>query len=206
MNEEFHNADEDFFPPITQEDYDFTMQVEKEFDVPFDQLLWFIREIRYDIQDDLAEIKDDSEIAYQIMLERLFDSDVKIKEINITTNKGIVKITKSDLFFEYVCNAIQKMQLKLERLLNSESPIFKSMEKDILFHSIISHFAETSLNEFQQRVVIGMFIVHFKLGKPVKTEKEWNEKETESQDYPHYLSDIVKSRLKKFKGISFYRT
>jgi hypothetical protein len=52
------------------------------------------------------------------------------------------------------------------------------------------------------RVVIGMFIVHFKLfkGTLMMTEGEFNNRflDLEVQDYKHYLSDRVKSRMKKY--------
>lgn len=193
-------SDNDFFPPIIGEDNDFALKIKKEYDVPFDELCLLIREIRWSIHDDLSEIKDRSEIVYDMLLKRVFDSDARILKIDIVTNKGSVSITKSDIFLNLFSFIINRAKYKLQTLLNSENSKNRLFENYFLLHSIFTYFNGTSLNKFQQRVSIGMFLVHFKLGKPVMTEEEFNANPTGHTDYKHYLNDIVKSRLKKYLG------
>lgn len=193
-------SDNDFFPPIIAEDYDFALKIKKEYDVPFNELCLLIREIRWSIHDDLSEIKDRSEIVYNMLLKRVFDSDARILKIDIATNKGSVTITKSDIFFNFFSFVFKSAQYKLHKLLNSENSRNRLYENYFLLYSIFTYFNGTSLNKFQQRVSIGMFLVHFKLGKPVMTEKKFNANPTGHKDYKHYLNDIVKSRLKKYLG------
>jgi translation elongation factor EF-G len=66
------------------------------------------------------------------------------------------------------------------------------------FDVTVLYAHNTSLGKFQKEVLVGMFIVYFKLywGTPVKTEEEYNENPS-ALSYKHYLSGIVQSRLKK---------
>ena len=181
---------------ITQEDHNFALMVNKEYDLPIDELCSLIRNARNDIEYwSLKKFDSNLVSPYKEFAENLFSSDAIIKKICITTNKGIIEINDSDSFFTFFSQPIHKMKSKFEK---DKDYLIKYMTKLGPFDIILSYFNNTSLGEFQKRVAIGMFIIYFKIGKPILTETEWNLKPREALSYKHYLSRIVKDRLKKY--------
>jgi hypothetical protein len=189
-------------PEITPEDEIFACKVLKQYKIPIDSLHLLIRYVRYYLTEWKEEWKEDFILQDDFL--KIFGPTDEIKEIIIKTDKETVKIKYPDLLFNWCLISIKRLKFRFKKQIKSSNNFIRSHEQSLLLDLILSGLTET-LNKFQQRVVIGMFLVYFKIGNPLMTEQEFELKRkeslTETQDYKHYLSDIVKSRLKKIQEI-----
>ncbi len=199
---DLHLTPENLLPAITPQDQEFAQKIVKEFDLSIDEISWLVRDIRNGIETGgiAAECKEDSKLRSSLLhLEKLFAPKVKIKELNITTDRGTVKIKSSDPMFRYFNSPIIRMRRKLEKELKQENDYLNSLSKKTPVNKIFLYFYEaTSLNKNQVFLAIGMLMIHFQLfgNKPLWTEKEFDP-DSGYYDYKHYLSDRVRRRLKK---------
>ena len=197
-------------PPITPEDHNFALRIKKEYNkkkynLSFNELCWLIRDVRDTLQEGFSELKEDSRL--RDTYEKLFASDVEIKGISINTNKGDIKISSTESLFNYFLIQIKKIHSEFDKTLNSEDDFLNRMGKQSAFLKTVVYCDETSLGPFQKKVVIGMFLVHFRLykGKPLLTEPGFKTKQSEGEllgypSYKHYLVEIVENRLKKYSS------
>jgi hypothetical protein len=195
---------EDLHDPITSEDEAFASKLSKEYKLSFEDISMLLREFRYSVQDGLPEyLFDDLENGgikkryEQILINRL------LKSITIETENGSLIINSSDPFFKYFSLPIQRAIKKIERLVNSEKEKMKSVLMNFVFLDVYMYLRRNnSLSKFKIYVILGLFLVHFKVykGKALLTEKEYKPEDYEAQDYEHYLYDRVKSRLKNFSN------
>lgn len=190
----------DTLPEITQEDEIFAGKISQDYNAPIEGLSRLIREVRFY----LSEWADDciSKADYQ----KIFGADVEIRGISITTNKGTIETKSPDIFFFWCYLAIRGIRSKVENDINSANRSERSTEEVFLLELIMLYFSKTSLPKLQQRAAIGLFLVYFKIGNPPLTEQEFKAEKNKgkflnTQDYKRYLSDNIKSRLKKFQGI-----
>ena len=196
-------TDKNLSPAITDEDQEFAVRISKEYKkIPLNEIRRLTSEVRNYIQNGIPGFTEvDLVSPYKEYVEMLFPSDAEIINLSITTDKGTVKIKNTDSFFKYFTTPIQRMRAKFYK---EQNYLMKILESQVPFDSIRSYMETTPLGAFQKRVVIGMFICHFKIGKHVMTEQEFKtdqehgENPIETQSYKRYLSDIVKSRLNFF--------
>jgi hypothetical protein len=124
---------------------------------------------------------------------------IEFRKISITSNKGTIDIDATHPFFEYYFYPqIKRIELLRSKTLSSQNKEIAKWLVDLPLRRIWLFFNRTTLGKFQQRVVTGLLLVHFKLFKnrPIITAEEWKENPTQAISYKHYLSDIVKTRLK----------
>ena len=190
-------TNDEFYPPITKEDYNFALKINRKYAIPTAELSSLVREIRWNV--DLYKIKSLSKVTLDKFHEIVFPNDAVIQMINITTNKGSITLRKSDIFFDFFSSIILQTKNKIDNLYNADDKKERLDEAYSILFFITYNISHTSLKKFQKLVLIGQFIAHFQLGKSVMTEEEFNHKPTDAQDYDHYLYDIVKSRIKKYK-------
>lgn len=197
---------EDEFTPLSSEDDAFAFDISKDYDVPFEGLSRLIRDFRSNILNDIPNFE---------LVEYLLKKNFKKYEqklfyaetisITIKTNKGQITIKPSDPYFKYFNPPIKRIKVSIEKLLNTERTIGKSLFREQLYLSIYYYLVEqNSLKKFRIYGIIGKFMVHFKIfiGKPLMTKKEWEGSNNEAPSYEAYLNNIVKSRLKKiFKNL-----
>ena len=189
--------------PLNDNDREFANKIEMAYQVPYNELCQLIKELREEIDWDLNAPRYLSEFQFDEFSEKLLASDVQIKEICITTNRGVVRLRKHDLFFDRFLSACQKVIFKISRRFNLihpyKEPSHPKFENEFGFFSIVMFFRKSALKKFQQYVAIGSFLAYFKLSeKPIRTEEEFNDDPNLTGDYKHYLYNIVKSRLKKY--------
>ncbi len=190
-------TNDEFYPPISKEDYNFVLKINKKYDITISELSSLVREIRWNV--DLYKIKSLSKVTLDRLQKIVFPNDAVIQMINISTNKGSITLRKSDIFFEYFSSIFLRTKDTVKTLYNADDKKGRLADDYFILFSIAYNIFNTSLIIFQKRVVIGKFIAHFHIGKKVKTEDEFYPNKQEVQDYDHYLNDIVKSRLKKYK-------
>ncbi len=200
INKYYFLKDINSLATIIPDDDDFASEMNMKYDVPIDDLRWLIRDIRDGIQKNQYDFNAGMLSRDKHFWDMLCSPGIEFKKISITSNMGVIDIEASHPFWEvYFYPQILKIESLRSKILDSQTKDIKFYQIDIPLNKIWKFFNRTSLGEFQKRVAIGMFLVHFKLykGKPYLTESEWND-QTEAQDYDHYLSDIVKARLKGF--------
>lgn len=206
------NLDEynEYFSKLNQEDKAFALKVIQEYDVPVDWLCVFIANIRNATLGHLEngwEVDPSGTLSFSEMRDikqKIRDSasilDEKVKEISITTSKGIVKVNPSDYVFSLFHLPIYKLKKEYEKYLTSDLVISKEMtingSLSLLYSCLIT---KSSLKKSHRYEIIGMFLVHFKLypGKPLLTKPEYDPGIREADTYKRYLYNIVKSRMKK---------
>jgi hypothetical protein len=207
--------DIDIVPPLSKEDKEFALRLENETHLPIEALYFVVGQFRLSIENQVNEA---AQLNLSIHLDRFYPEigksykkyiksllapNLEIESITVKTNKGTIKLNPSDHLFKSLYISIQRFRKKLDNVINSKRSAFKSGLLDSLLLYLILFFRlNAKLSKFQMRVVIGMFIVHFKVfkGKLIMTEDEFNisSLDLEVQDYKHYLSERVKSRMKKY--------
>jgi hypothetical protein len=198
INKYYFLKDIDSLSPITDDDNDFATDVNKEFGVSIDDLRWLIRDIRQGLLKCQEDFNEGMALLDQHFWDIFCGSETELKKVSITSTLGTIDIEKSHPFWEvYFYPQILKIKSLHSKILADQKSDFKFWLIDLPLNKIWKFFDRTSLNDFQKRVAIGMFLVHFKLwkGKPYLKKSEWND-QMEAQDYKHYLSDIVKTRLR----------
>lgn len=187
-------------PEITQEDYYFAVLRKRDYDkLPFDDLCWLIRDLRFIIQKYETDFKAGTSSMSQNFWDKLCANGIIFKSISITSDKGTIDLTANHPLFEhYFYPQLKKIKLLHHEILESQSKEWKYYLIDLPFHNIWKFLNTTNLGEFQKRVITGMFLVHFKLNriKPIMTEPEWEDNPDYADSYKHYLSDRVKTWLK----------
>jgi hypothetical protein len=187
-------------PEISLNDSSFAEKVFNEYDkLPFDDLCWLIRDIRYGIQRYKADYEAGMLSMNSNFWEKLCANGLEFKSISITSNKGTIELTAGHPIFEhYFYPQFKKIKLLQRDILESQSKGQKFYMVNLPFNNIWRFLNTTQLGEFQKRVITGMFLVYFNLykDKPLMTEKEWNKDPTYAATYKHYLSDTVKGWLK----------
>jgi hypothetical protein len=106
---------------------------------------------------------------------------------------------------------LEQLMRELRYYLNKPTPlkvnadIFEETKAAFLFELIIIFFAGTTLKITNKKIALGLFLLHFKIGNPILTESEFLKKKRKenlsAQDYKHYLAELVRARLRKFKSI-----
>ena len=181
---------------MKEQDKAFAEKVNQEYPkLPLDQLCEMVATVRIII---------DTEKQYKPLktpCSGLLDPELEVQEFVLKTNKGDITINKVHQPQDF-----RALENGLEILKNIQKKEYDSFVKYLDRVSMQGPMLktklfldETPLGEFQKRVVIGMFIVHFELyrpDKPILTEKEWQKSDKHDQSYKHYLADIVKNRLK----------
>ena len=188
-------------PSVTPEDHEFALMVQKEYkvhDLPFDELCWLILNVRYTLKDRFLVLEEYSNEEFQKYSDKLFANDAEIKEINITTNKGIVNFNPSDDLFSYFKSPIDKIKWNIKREKNIDIEHIKRMSMEIAFQEIAFYFFHTNLTPDQKYSAIGMFMAYLKIykGEPIKTKEEHNR--SDSVSWKNYLSGRVRPLLKKY--------
>lgn len=201
---------DDCLSKLNQEDRKIALKIIKDYDVPIDWLCVIIANIRdatlghleahwesypshpdsFDkIQDFKKRIKNNAIIL-----------DEKIKEISITTSKGVLRINPSDYDFSLFHLPIYKLKKEYDRYLTSDITTSKEMIINGNLSWLYSCLStKSSLKKYHRYEIIGMLLVHFKLyrGKPLLTESEFKPGVLEADTYKRYLYNIVKTRMKK---------
>ncbi len=214
-----HLSPIEILPAITPQDQKFAVKISDEFGLPLDEISWLVRDIRHDIQDDLSELRNDSRLKddFNKYHDLLCTADTEIQSVTITTNKGSIKIKRSDSWFENFEILLKKLQKKLTNDLQSENKLLNRWSKSFPFNKIFMYFyLDTYLNDNQRRIAEGLFLIHFRLHgyKTVLSENEWNISEETFipdrtkkvkvgySDWKHYISDRMRRReerlLKEF--------
>jgi hypothetical protein len=197
----FFLNEKNILPEIDPNDLRFAETVFAEYSkIPFDDLCWLIRDLRYVIQ----KYQEDYDVGMLSMnenfWEKLCGKEIEFKSISITSNKGTIDVMANHPLFEhYFSPQLKKIRLLHREILESQSKEVKFYMVDLPFSKIWIFLNTTDLGEFQKRVVAGMFLVYFKLYKvkSIMKEIEWKENPTYATTYKHYLSDIVKTWLKE---------
>jgi hypothetical protein len=189
--------------PITPEDEVFAMKVKDEYNLPYDELCWLIRDIRDTMNDDYLAVKKDS--RFRDTYNELFASDVEIKGITINTNKEDIFIKADSSLFDYFLTQIQKIQSELENKIDDQNHYLPAWSKINALLKTDRYISGTSLGPFQKNVVIGMFLFHFKFykGEQLLTQIEFKTKQDNGEllgydSYKHYLAEKAERCLKKF--------
>jgi|SRR5450759_1149375 len=133
--------------------------------------------------------------------EYLFPTDAVIESITLKSNKGVVCISSNDPIYYRLLAPVLEMKQSFQTRLVIQNKVLGSTLIEATLKDIIAFLtSSTTLNKFQKNVVVGMILVHFKLykGKPLLQKEEFDNKDRDTQDYKHYLNDIVKSRVKKY--------
>ena len=189
--------------PLTNEDQEFSLRVTNEYKIiPIAEFQDLLREIRDNIQNGVPGFTEADLISpYKELFEYLFPSDAEIKYLDITTNKGTVRIESTNEFFSYFKIPLERMRKKFYK---DHNHFMKVISSQVPFNLMRTFLETTLLGPAQKRVIIGMFLCYFKMGKHIMTEQEFKTDQQngknpiEAQSYKRYLSDIVKSRLKFF--------
>lgn len=189
-------------PSLTEQDQEFAERISDEFNLPLDEVSWFVELIRGYVDDFLSS---EQEVLPYFKTDKekiLNSSDFKMTELIIDSNYGQIKIAKSDPMFTYLENYLIRTREKLEQkisTINKQINTRKTKSSPPIIH-ILRFFNSQSMVSFQKYVAIGRFLVHFKLfsNKPLMTESEFIKNPTDAaQDYKHYLSDYVRSLIKR---------
>ncbi len=198
-----HLTDINLLSEITPEDEIFVSKISDEYNISIDELRWLIRDLRDEIQDNITEVREPYGDFYKRYSEKLFAPDVEIQGISIKTNKGAIEIKASDPFFYYFANRIQNLKFAFDKHENNSNKKLNKLAKSLPFNKIIIYFFDTLNIPYQRNIAIGMFLAHFDFG--IKTEPDWNKmKKSPGDDYKHYLSATVSSRLKKYYKDSYF--
>jgi len=188
-----------FSKSFSWQDIDFAKEIEKEYDIPAVKSFGIIGDLR-DFINHLPEFR-----KYDALPE-LFAPDIEIKKINFDTNKGPVEINSNKSVFKFFVNSLQIAKKEIEREWN------KTWDGDEIFYDYFIKAASyyspyKPKGNFQRYVILGMFIVHFKLykSKELRSKEEWKQNPTSDISYRHYLRNIARTRLKKHPkcGIQF---
>lgn len=204
MRDNLHLTPIDLLPPITPEDSEFANKVSIEYNLPFDELCWLIRDIRDTLNDDNAAVKNDS--RFRDTYNKLFASDVEIKGVTINTNKEDVFISSDTSWFNYFLAQLKRINGELENSINSQDHYLNGWSKLSALLKTDQYISGTPLGPDQKKVVIGMFIFHFKLkkGRRLFTEVEFKQKHDYSGElngyvsYKDYLIQAAERGLEKF--------
>lgn len=186
MKKKLHLTDPKFLPEITEADNAFAKDVIKKVgEISFDALVWLIRDIRSTLEDsEFYEYLDEN-------YEKKYFQKFQLKE--------------NDPLFHIINKQLKKIRTEIKEQKSRDK---KYIEKRILLQSVffklIAYFSQTNLNQYDKHVVIGMFLVHFKLWpytKPYQNESEFNNNpSTAAETWAEYLFNITKTRLKKYSS------
>lgn len=189
--------------PITSEDENFAMKVKDEYNLPYDELCWLIRDVRDTLNDDWSAVKKDS--MFRDTYNKLFASDVEIKGITINTNKENIFISSDTSLFDYFLIQIKKIHSKIENAIDDQDHYLPAWSKIRALLKTDCYISGTSLGPFQKNVVIGMFLFHFRLdkGKPLLSQLEFKSKQEKGEllgydSYKHYLAEKAQRCFEKF--------
>jgi hypothetical protein len=197
MRDNLHLTPIDLLTPITPEDSEFANKVSIEYNLPFDEICWLIRDVRDTLKDGFSEFKENSRL--KDTFDKLFARDVEIKGICINTNKGTIDIKTSDSIYEvYFRKQVQKIRRDFKDTLNLESDFLTSISKHSAFAKILIYFMGAHLIDYKRNNAIFDFIIKLSLGNPVMTEEEWVKDPTSDKDYKHYKNKIIRSRIKGY--------
>jgi hypothetical protein len=187
MKKNLHLTPVSSLPPITPEDHNFALMVKKEYNLPFNELCWLIRDVRDTLQEGFSELKesvnDDYEKKYY---------------------KGLrtVNLKSDDPLFNTFNNHLKKIKIAIRIEKDSAEKFINKIKYESAFLKIVIYFHQTDLIKISKHVVVGMFLTHFKLykGKPYKTKAEWKDKPTQDDNWENYLFGRVKTRIKKYSS------
>lgn len=203
-----HRRDADLLSPIKPEDLEFAKKIESEYNIPLDKLSWLIRDTRDEINDNKESFKRISRFRplYEKCKKILFAPDVEIKEINITTNKGELKIKSSDPFFDLFAFSVKKTRSNFRKSQSEEDEYSERWSKESPMNKITYFFLdhyEMIPKKTDQIRVIAKFFAHFRLYKEerIVLEDEYNNDLSLAKkydDYNDYLYSRGKSLLKKY--------
>ena len=190
---------------ITSEDHAFVLKVaEKYMKLGTDELLKLINIIRGDLEY-AAGVKNSLKPLRQKDIsefEEKLSPGTKIQNIVINTNKGPLTMYNYDEILKNFVITAKRVFQKYKTYSKSDFKLLHHLEIQRPFLSIERFTSNTTLGPFQKRVVIGMFLVYFRLwiDKPIMTETEYFKNPTSAISYLHYLSDIAEAYQKKYSG------
>lgn len=212
-----HLSPIEILPAITPQDQEFAEKISGDFVLPLDEISWLVRDIRHDIQDNLSELRNDSDLKrdFKKYHDLIFAPDADLKEITITTNKGSIKVKIGDKWFGYFAFPLKRIKDRLKKDLQSEDKILNRFSKNWKFNKVFIYFyIDTNLNDNQRRIAEGRFLLYFRMTgyKTILSEEEFNLREEDLKsvkerkvgyiDWKHYISDLMRKReerlLKEF--------
>ncbi len=165
---------------LTAEDRVFAQGISDEFAIPFEEVCIEMGMIHGAIQGDIEQYNN-------------------LRQWNITEHQRL-KDSLQGMDYRLFEKAINKVSASCDKSIQSENnPFSQSRLNRILRMEPLSAFLPAA-SVWNRRIIIGHFLVYFKVDPTIPTEEAWNNKPTtEAQDYKHFLADTVKTRLKQLQ-------
>jgi hypothetical protein len=196
-----------YFSLLTHEDKDFAEQLINDFHFTSYEICEHIYIFHNLALEESDYIFLDVDLRYDLIRkesretleENLKVLDGKLKEVIIKTTKGEMVVTDSLSLRRYFNWSINNLKIERQKYLKSEvGNVFDWIRDENIANLYYYLKKTTSLKDHTIRILIGRFLLHFKIVYyfPIRTEDEWNANPTSSQSYNHHLSERVRSLLK----------
>jgi len=184
------------------DDHTFASEIANEFKIPLQDLTPIIKTIR--IWKQIHPEKTYTPSAQRkIYKNREFARiiDLPINAIHLETANDVIHLTEADPLFHYFEISIKRMKSAFNReMIASDrqwNKVINTWAERQIFRYFIMYFRNSSLIQFNQRAIIGLFFAHFEI-KKIDTPEQWQNNMRGADNYNDYLNNIVKNMHNKY--------
>lgn len=191
---------------LSDQDQIFAEEISKDFGIPLSYLTNLISDLRA-WKRVVPEKKDRPSVERKINADliRILDStDFKVKIIHIETETDYIHLFAEDPLFHLFNRAIKLFKDNFDKEMSEAdkkwTKYINEWSKRQIFRYFIFYSRNHDLKLFDQRAVIGLFLVHFEVNfrKPIMTADQWVRNMTSADNYNDYLNHIVKYQHNKY--------
>jgi hypothetical protein len=178
---------------LLSNDFEFAKILEKEYNVPIDDLLLLMYETRFILNEEKPKWEASLLKKYND-IKMLFSPDVEIDEVIIKSNKGSVSFNKSNPLFFYFRSPIDRIKWNIPKKEDKVAKVISTILWRTLFTQIQYFFINKIPIRDYQMIAVGMYLSHFKIYsvEPIQTEEEWSLTESPFRSWKNYLVSRVK--------------
>lgn len=186
----------------------FASEVADEFGIPLQSLVQLVNTLRSwkQVHPEKINLPSWKRGKYANLIRIMDSPDFRVTDIHLETPGDVIHLSEDDPLFYYFNTSIKRMQnaFKREMVLADKqwSKYINEWAKRQIFRYVISYSKNHNLSVFNQRAIIGLFLIHFEINlrKPIMTPAQWENKMI-GDGHNDYLNFIVKYQYKKYLAL-----